>query len=95
MAEPLADGLAHVLGLLVRDDRDGITEIAETQPALLHQLRAAGLAVWRHDGWHPTRQGRDAYDACTTYQLIAVQPPAGIGLEMGAALQRDRGRNRT
>lgn len=92
MAEPLTPDLAHVLGLLVRDDHDGIQEVTETAPQLLHQLRAAGLATWRHDGWHPTNAGHDTWQQCTTYRLVGVQPPDRIGLRMGTALARDRGR---
>lgn len=87
--------LDHVLGLLARQDTDGVLEIAETRPALLHQLRAAGLALWHHDGWHPTRAGRDAHAAATTYRLVDVDPPTDVGLVFGTALAREQGRNRT
>lgn len=91
----LSNQLAHVLGLLVNGDRDGIAEIVETSPEQLHTLRAAGLAIWRHDGWHATQAGRDAWQQCTTYRLAGVEAPTGVGLTFGAALQRQRGRNRT
>lgn len=95
MVTSLSNQLAHVLGLLVNDDRDGIAEIVETAPEQLHALRAAGLAIWRHDGWHPTQAGRDAWSSCTTYRIAGVHAPTGVGLAMGAALSRQQGRNRT